>query len=498
MKLRYRVLLFILIFVCTPSFCFPFEEDFEKIQRLERVNTFNSENTRDETRSLGFKEVTRNGLKNTQNTESPSIFGYFDMVFEADSKVDDIIRYRPQDPAASDIYEESRWTLLNTLKLNVLTMARPDVEAKISALARLETMDIEDNKRPETAQKTSIKDMYLDESYVRIFLPNSEFQAGLLNFDWGTVEENSPLDRINPENMFRYMTVLKPERKLPVPAASFHFAEELYSFDAFFGLYRRGNRDPDHDSEWLPANLKNVLIWQGRNLTTILDERPEYTLKNNISGGRLIRHGEKYLAGLSYVNSWDYDNQYIGSDYRVLTGENIPLFTHIINKPVSIVGIFAESSWNEIELRADFSFYEKAYYRDKYKSPLEDDNLYPKKKIAYVLEAAHNFDESSRLLLQYMHDYIINWDDTVDFPESEQRVYIHLIHELKSKSLTFDLRFIQNYTFDEFYFRPRVIWKLGNIVSEFGADFLWGETKSRGFGQFDDNDQFLMKFRYNF
>ena len=330
MKLYIRILIFFISLVFLASQVFAFEEDFDKVTRLERVEAFQSESTRAETRALGFKNLSRVGLNSRKDPEinSPSFFGYFDIIFEADSKIDDIIRYRPQDPTAFELYEESRWTILNTLKLNVLTMARPDVEAKVSAIARLETMDIEDNKRPETAQKTSLKDMYLDETYVKMFLSNSELQAGLLNFNWGLVEEHSPIDMINPENMYRYNTVLKEERKLPVPAAKFHFEEELYSFDAFFGLYRRGNRDPDHDSEWLPKNVKEALIWQGRGLTTIIDERPDYSLKNNISGGRLIRHGDKYLAGLSYVNSWEYDNQYIGSEYRVLTGENIPL-SHI-------------------------------------------------------------------------------------------------------------------------------------------------------------------------
>ncbi len=500
MKLYIRILILFILLVFFSTQVFAFEEDFDKVTRLERVEAFQSEATRSETRALGYKHIPEYGLKSRKNLDinSPAFFGYLDIIFEADSKIDDIIRYRPQDPAAFETYEESRWTIVNTLKLNVLTMARPDVEAKVSAVARLETMDIEDNKRPETAQKTSIKDMYLDETYVKLFLPNSELQAGLLTFNWALVEEHSPIDKMNPENLYRYNTVLRDERKLPVPAASFHFEEELYSFDAFFGLYRRGNRDPDHDSEWLPNNLKESLIWQGRGLTTIIDDRPEYALKNNISGGRLIRHGNKYLAGLSYINTWDYDNQYIGSDYRVLTGENIPLFTHINNEKTSIVGLFAESSWNEIEVRGEFSFYEKAFYKDKYKSPDADDNLLQKKKIAYVFEAAHNFDESSRLLIQYMHDYIINWDDSVDYPESDLRVYYHLIRELQSKNLTFDLRFTQNFTFDEFYFRPRIIWKLGNITSTFGADFLWGESKSRGWGQFDDNDQVSIKFRYNF
>jgi len=322
---------------------------------------------------------------------------------------------------------------------------------------------------------------------------------------WGKIDQVSPLDIVNPEDIREGFVRPREDRKLPIPMVDLRLYKGVYRFEAIFIPFFYESKLDLVGRDW--AMFRHYDRSTG---SFHIDEGdPSNDLDNSEYGFRFAgTHGKFDYAFLYFRTREDLpsiDSLETPPGFRVehpqsVVLEDLVTFAVLTGQPISIdymqqdvFGFEFETTWRDFGIRGDVAYIDDRYFLD--------DRLRRTGKPAfqYALGIDYNKPGSHYINFQFSQQFIRDFEDTLLFAdEVTSTINGTLRKEFWNSKLALELRYLYNFTRDDYYLNPYIsLTHWSDFVFQLGAEIEGGPEDST-LGIYDDNDEVYFVVQYHF
>ena len=391
----------------------------------------------------------------------------------------------------------------------------------------------------------------INEAYVDIYTGKVDFRLGVQKFAWGRLDEISPTDILNTEDLTEGGTNDEIERKIGVPAMKMDVYSDLANVELGWIPVYVPYRLPQPDERWFPNVLKPPDVIKTNTLdipvnTSYQDiDLPPVRLDNSELGVRV----SKYIAGwdisCSYFTGYDpmpvmdapVDltvklNNPLALDYEVNAKVTMVPEIHRMN----VFGFDFTSTISSFTLRGEYAYFENQYFNRKLDTVLpqlvtteRQNEIFTEFIKAYLASGGKNnvqvfhidpnvpIQEDSMkygLGLDYIHgdtsvsvqciqQFIPYYDESEPIYFNKNGLDTLLTFLFKQfflqNTMEFNIRVAYGIEFQDFIVKPSLKYNFtDNLQGTIGAILIGGKYDDSLFGQFNDNNEMFAKLRCAF
>ncbi|MFP3928423.1 MAG: DUF1302 family protein [Desulfobacteraceae bacterium] len=343
------------------------------------------------------------------------------------------------------------------------------------------------------------------EFYIRRSWDWLEITLGNQIVRWGKIDQVSPLDIVNPEDLRDGFAQTREERKLPIPMVDLKLFKGMYKFEAVFIPFFQESKLDLIGRDWAMFHHYDRQVGPFE----IVEKDLPNDLSHSEYGFRFSGTFKKLDYALSYFRTRE-DTPSIGTiaappGFRVPDPSRATLMglartANDLSQPVTldykrqhVYGLEFETTWGEFGIRGDFAYIHERYFLDHRLRRTSRPVFH------YALGVDYNRPGSYYVNIQFSQQIVRHYESTLLFAdEVTNAVNGTLTKDLWDGKLELGLRYLYNFTQDDYYLNPSVTleyWR--NITLELGLDILGGPEEST-LGVFEDNDEAYCIFEYHF
>lgn len=322
---------------------------------------------------------------------------------------------------------------------------------------------------------------------------------------WGKIDQVSPLDIVNPEDMRDGFVRTREERKLPIPMVNLKLFKGMYRFEALFiPFFYEAKLDlVGRDWAFFQHYDRSVGAFD------ILEADPSNDLGNSEFGFRFVGTVKKFDYAFMYFKTREdipsFDSLDVFPGFRVQDPDSAILmdlvnFAFLSRQPIDlnymeqdVYGFEFETTWRDFGIRGDLAYiHERSFLDDRLQRA-------ERPVFHYALGVDYSRPGSYYINFQFSQQIVRDFDDGLLFADRvTNSVNGTLRKELWDSRLELELRYLYNFTREDYYLNPTASLKYwSNLTLQLGAEFEGGPDNST-LGIYDNNDEVYFVVQYEF
>jgi len=326
-------------------------------------------------------------------------------------------------------------------------------------------------------------DILLRQIYIDFFFEHFDLRIGKQQIIWGKADGVFITDVISPRDLSEFILPDFEEIRIGIDAVKLNYYLGNSTIEAVWIPYFQKTILPDDKSFW-KQNQMNFTM------PTTLDyskSELENTLKNSETALRYSYLGSSVDFDLMAAYLWD-DNPAMHIYYQP-DGLLIQPQYH----RQKLVGLSFGKAISGAVIRG-----EGAYYFDKKfaSSNFGENGLAEKDYTHYLLGYDHNW-LGVNVSFQFIQEYIVDYDSAILNDRFSSTITFLLSKSFLRETLTFDVLAYYGINNEDALLRPKLVYDFADGINAIlGTNLFLGNQGN--FGQFDENDMFYVKLKYNF
>lgn len=332
------------------------------------------------------------------------------------------------------------------------------------------------------------------EGYLDIASEKVDFRLGQQTIRWGKGDEVNPVDDFTPENLREFINYDRADRKIPILAANgTYYLSEKVRWQAVWIPFFEESKFAGTNQDWEFFFRRNYRELAG--LEDIPEQRPANKLENSSYATRVVYQGDAADFSLSYAYHRDQNVNYaVTVDPSQVDPERGPVVA--VWDRLHTIGFDFETTDDGIGYRGEFTYVvgKSSVTRDI----TDSDLLKQRDTISTLLGVDYTFENGLYANVQIIQDVILNRESLMFNQAYEGSVTSRIRKRFMRELLTLEFTGRAFYTHRDFFIHAGGTYELlEGLEAEARFDLFEGSS-DRLFGQFDDNDQFLLGLKYFF
>ncbi len=419
----------------------------------------------------------------SQNQHSNSVGSFFGNFIQS---IDGFIDSRQYFDYERDSLQEGTYELRNYLRLNA------DLNLFDFATARIgvnQELDYISNQIDDFESEDTIFRPW--EMYVDIEREKFDLRLGRQVIRWGKGDQVNPIDNFTPEDFREFFNLDRQDRKHPVTAAYLkYFPADTYSLETVWIPYFRENLLAGTGRDWELANRR--LIRQNFGDASLEEDSLSDSLSNSVYAARLLRELDWGDFSVSYSSHRDQFPTYVVSQDPT-TGE---ARARADWKRQHSIGSDFETNIGAVGFRGEFVYtLDKAFATS---DQTDGDFVVNSDLFQNLLGIDYTFNSGLYMNLQLLQGYLPDRQAGMNLDSYESALFARVSKDYYGEKLKLQLTGSVGLTQSNFYYKAEAIYKALEDLKLSAGWFQFGGEEDSFFGQFDANDQFFFRTRYDF
>ena len=359
-------------------------------------------------------------------------------------------------------------------------------------------------------------DLY--EAYARYRSSFLDISIGKQIKRWGKTDQISPVDTLNPENLTEFIIPSYDERKIPVWMADLVFKKNDFFIEGVFIPFFEPSKFDYFGTDWaifshlkediidssLPSFLKSYFNAIDGNETQP-DNGPdsfEYAMR---MGGTIQQLDFAFTYHCAIEDLPYFDNFPV----KNISVENSSSIQNLISNPGGIILTDEKIQTSYLKTHnigfefetivSDLGFRGEAAWKDKESFLTQSFTSVRNQTLFWILGADYTSSDNWYINLQFGHQHIADYDDSILFFDKDNYYVIGEINkDLISDWLNASVQYTLILNDNSYYVSPRLAYTyIKNLELTLGVNFFEGPQNSI-FGRYDENDQVFVDLTYYF
>lgn len=395
---------------------------------------------------------------------------------------------------------------------------------------------------------------YVDfnEAYLDIYTGKLDFRLGIQKFAWGRLDEMTPTDNLNTQDLTEGGTNDQVERKIGVPAVKMNYYSDLFNTELAFIPQYVPYRLPKEGERWfpgvliLPSTIKSSGFGDIPLSTTYSDiSLPGFNLGNSEEGIRISKYIGGWDVSVSYYRGFDVTPLMASPTDITLTLTDPIALKYAVNANVDLVpevhmmnvfGFDFTTTIGSFTVRGEYAYTNNKYYMRKFDSVMAElltnqerntilsefmknyvDSLGAASTQTFHLDPATDVQEDSMkygLGLDYIHgdssvsvqciqEFIPHYDSSrpVYFIQDGFHTMLTFMFKqfLLQNNLEINLAGVYDVEFEDIMLKPSVKYNFtNNLQGIIGVLIIGSSHDDSMLGQYSHNDEVFVKLKYSF
>ncbi|MBW1794402.1 MAG: AMIN domain-containing protein [Deltaproteobacteria bacterium] len=362
----------------------------------------------------------------------------------------------------------------------------------------------------------------LGEAYLNLVQGDFYASCGNQIVRWGSTDEISPIDVINPEDLTELFINRRAERKLPAPMVRLGWLNEIMNieviylpvfldsdveyFDSDWSLFPHF---PDRIAEVSPAAIGSVM-----KEIRLEEKKVGRKLENGEGGVRLTKSLSNLDIGFSFFYGWEdipqptprtesgksimqilFGPQQAGQIFSKLTAPltSNDLILDLEYNRFSLYGLDFATTWRDLAIRGEL-----AYFKERHFLRTRDLSIVSEEVFQGVIGVDYNISDDWYVNCLYSYERIFSDEDLIGTERSNENLIGSVIWDIKKDQFTFGLYSFYSLTDKSFYLNPSFVWDMGDHLRwEIGANLIWSGCGAALF-PYKDNDNIYVELNFCF
>ncbi|MEN8120255.1 MAG: DUF1302 family protein [Bacteroidota bacterium] len=340
---------------------------------------------------------------------------------------------------------------------------------------------------------TDSLDLQLREAYMDLYFDNFDIRIGKQQIVWGKADGVFITDVVSPLNLTEFLLPDFDEIRIGVTAVKFDYYLGNNTLELIWKPIFTPTKRPAPRSIWyaepdFPAPA--TFNWSKSEVNASLENSEilgKFTAINSAIDFELMG-GYIWDANPTMHIEKEFD---MSSGSPVLTGLNITPEHHRLY----LGGGSFSTDIKGFILRGEAAYYNGKYFQTA--DPLATDATIQKDYLHYLLGVDFNIG-SVKFSTQFIQQYIMDYDDFIDNPETENTMTALARYDILGETLHLELFSYIGLTNNDALIRPKITYDFADGFSFLlGSNIFIGDDSGR-FGQYKNNSMIYTKIKYSF
>jgi hypothetical protein len=339
------------------------------------------------------------------------------------------------------------------------------------------------------AEQTNFR---LWEAYLDFEQDSFSIRLGQQLLRWGKGDEINPIDVFSQENFREFINRDRAERKMPTLALDAnYYVNDQVRLELVWLPFFEENLFAGTDQDWeffFRREYRNAF-----GLEDIPENKPSNSLNNSSIANRLVF--EREWGDFSFMHAYHYDqnvNYAVTTDPSAIDPELGPVVAQW--ERLHTFGADFETEWEGFGLRGELAF---THDKPSVTLDLSDNDLIVKNDtFSSVLGFDHSFADGTYLNLQLVQDVLLDRKSKQYNKDYDASYTWRLRKDFWRERLRLEFTGRAFITQRDWFFHLGGAYEVAEGAKLTAEYHFFAGSEDRIFGQFDDNDQFVLGFRY--